>query len=72
MEFYRFYANYLITSFIAYYFILDKSWYLSEAFSWKCFTLGIVFLIGLFGWLPYFVKNITECIRVIFEKVLRG
>ena len=34
------------------------------------FFLGCLFLIAIFGWLPYFVKIITEGITVIFKKFL--
>ncbi len=72
LEFFRFCINYLISFVILYYFISVR-WvniYDGNNFSTGDFVLMVVFLIGIFGWLPYFVKNITEGITVLFKKIL--
>ena len=70
LSFYRFVVNYFITGSIAYYFISAGVFVTKAELTREDFLLGLVFLIGIFGWLPYFVKNITEGIAVIFKRVL--
>ena len=70
LEFFRCFANYFVTSAIVYYFVSVRNIVTSVDFSFGDIVLGAVFLVGLFGWLPYFVKNITEGINVIFSRVL--
>lgn len=36
------------------------------------FVLLILFSLCIFGWFPYLLKNITEGINVIFERILRN
>ncbi len=72
LEFYRHFVNYLLAFIIAYYFISYRFIYIvkGDNFTISDIILGIVFIIGVLGWLPYFVKNITEGISVIFKKIL--
>lgn len=71
MEFFRCFINYFLTLTIVYYFISVRWVYAAQGnLSLTDFILFIVFVIGIFGWLPYFVKNITEGITVIFKKFL--
>lgn len=73
LEFWRSSINYFITLVIVYYFISIRWPHVSQGnnLSIEDFTLGIFFLIGVFGWLPYFIKNITEGINAIIAKVLK-
>jgi|AntAceMinimDraft_17_1070374.scaffolds.fasta_scaffold477942_1 hypothetical protein len=70
LEFWRLCINYFVTLVIAYYFVTVRWAHIGQGsnFSTGDFILGIIFIIGIFGWLPYFVKNITEGISVIFKK----
>lgn len=70
LEFFRCFANYFITSTIVYYFIWIRGIPVDGSFSFSDGVLGAVFLVGLFGWLPYFVKNLTEGINAIFSRIL--
>jgi hypothetical protein len=73
LEFWRVFANYLIAGVLVYYFAAVR-WPQVQAtadIKGSDFVLGALFLICIFGWLPYFIKNVTEGINVIFEKVLR-
>lgn len=36
------------------------------------FVLFLIFSVGVLGWLPYLIKNITEGINTIVEKFLRN
>lgn len=72
LELWRHVANYFISGLIVYYF-LSTRWphvRLGEPFSLGDFVIGIVFLVGVMGWLGYFVKNVTEGIQAIFAKLL--
>lgn len=70
MEYWRIFSNYFITTVIAYYLISLRLDYFikGDLPSASDFILGSVFLMGIFGWIPYFVKNLTEGISVIFKK----
>lgn len=72
LEFMRCAINYFIPLVIAYYFISVRWVYVSQGSNFYIgdFILWVFFLIGVFGWLPYLVKNITEGVNVIFAKVL--
>ncbi len=71
LELWRNFINYFLTLTIVYYFISIRWLYINQGnFSISDFILFIVFIVGVFGWLPYFVKNITEGITVIFKKFL--
>lgn len=72
LEAWRLCVNYFIVGIIVYYFVSVRGPDITKgaAFSGGDFILGIIFLIGIFGWLPYFIKNITEGITVIFQKIL--
>ncbi len=72
LEFSRFVINYFIALSIFYYFV-SKRWPTINQngdFTTTDFLLGMLFLIGIFGWLPYFVKNLTEGINAILKKIL--
>lgn len=71
LEFWRACINYFITLVIVYYFVSVRWSYITQYSNLSAgdFILGIVFLIGVFGWLPYFIKNITEGINVIFSRI---
>ena len=70
LEFFRYFANYFVTLAVAYYLVSVRGISANESLSFGDSVLGAVFLIGLFGWLPYFIKNITEGINVIFSRIL--
>lgn len=70
LEFFRYFANYFVTLSIVYYFVFIREPISNQNFSFSDFIFGTVFLIGLFGWLPFFVKNITEGINSILNRVL--
>lgn len=72
LEFWRHSINYFIALVIAYYFASMRLCGLSQGNSVSVGDafLGMVFLVGIFGWLPYFTKNITEGINVIINRVL--
>lgn len=71
LEFWRPCINYFIALVLVYYFVSVRWTYISQdgGPSVGDFILGAVFLAGVFGWLPYFIKNITEGINVIFGKI---
>lgn len=71
LEFWRACVNYFITLVIVYYFISVRWPRIVQGnnFSAEDFILGIIFLVGVFGWLAYFIKNITEGVSVIFSKI---
>jgi len=72
LEFWRCCINYFIPLIIAYYFISVRWVYVGQGnISYGDFILGIVFLVGIFGWLPYFIKNITEGITAIFDRIFK-
>ena len=64
---------YFITAIIVYFFLTIRLPNVKSEgiLSTSDFILGIVFLLGILGWLPYFAKNITEGINVIISKVLK-
>lgn len=72
LEVWRHSVNYFITATVVYYFVEMRWPDISQGVVWSIsdFVLGIVFLIGVFGWLPYFVKNITEGINAIIARIL--
>ena len=71
LEFFRYTISYLIALAIGYYFWSTKGPYVtSKDFDSSDIFLGLLFLVAIFGWLPYFVKNFTEGITVIFKKFL--
>ncbi len=64
---------YFITVIIGYFFLIIR-WPNVKSdgiLSTSDFILGIVFLLGILGWLPYLAKNITQGIDVIISKVLK-
>lgn len=70
LEFFRFFANYFVTSAILYYFISVRDITEGGNLSFGDTILAAVFLVGLFGWLPYFVRNLTEGINAILSRIL--
>jgi hypothetical protein len=73
LEAWRRFASYFITAIIGY-FIITIRWpeiEKSKNLTVNDFVLCLAFLIGILGWLPYFVKNLTEGIKVIIERFLR-
>lgn len=72
LEFLRPCINYFITLVIVYYFISVRWNYVGQGSDLNLgdFVLGFVFLVGIFGWLPYFIKYLTEGINVIATKIL--
>ena len=71
LEFWRCCLNYFIALVVAYYFVSIRWGYINQGGNLYIgdFILGTIFLIGIFGWLPYFIKNITEGITAIFTKL---
>lgn len=72
LEFLRSCINYFICLIVAYYIISIRWPYIRDGngLSVADLILGAIFLGGAFGWLPYFVKNITEGVNVIFTRLL--
>jgi hypothetical protein len=71
LEFLKHTINYFISLTILYYLISVRGEDIiknNRIYS-EDLILGAVFLMGIFGWLPYFVKNITEGINAIFARV---
>lgn len=73
LEIWRHTMGYFIALTIVYFFIAVR-WprITSESvLSVSDFVLGIVFLISIIGWLPHFIRNITEGINAIISRVLK-
>jgi len=71
-EWWRDFASYFITGVIGY-FLVAIRWPIiakSGNLSVSDFILGLFFLIGVLGWLPYFIKNITEGVHIILSRIL--
>jgi hypothetical protein len=72
-EVWRDFVSYFITGVIGYFLVairwpnIEKSGNLSVS----DFVLCLAFFVGVLGWWPYFVKNITEGINAIIERILR-
>jgi len=73
-EWWRDFISYFITSVIGYFFVAIRLPNITESgnLSTNDFILCLAFLAGALGWWPYFIKNITQGINVIFEKILNG
>lgn len=71
LEVWRHCVNYLITGIIVYYFVSVRWSSVSGGANLLIsdFILVFIFFIGIFGWLPYFIKYITEGIAIIFQKI---
>ncbi|HUV46781.1 MAG TPA: hypothetical protein VMW29_01470 [Candidatus Bathyarchaeia archaeon] len=71
-EWWRDFASYFITGGIGYFFVAVRWPNIAQlgSLSVSDFFLFFTFLIGVLGWLPYFIKNITEGINVIVERIL--
>jgi hypothetical protein len=64
--------SYFITGIIGY-FIVTIGWpniAKSGNLSVSDFVLCLAFFIGVLGWWPYFIKNITEGINAILTRIL--
>lgn len=72
LEIWRDMVCYFVAAAIGYFFLAIRLPHINNdgVLSTSDFVLGITFLMGILGWLPYFVKNITEGIQVIISKVL--
>jgi hypothetical protein len=72
LEFWRPCLNYFIALIIAYYFVSVRWAYIVQGMNLSVgdFILGIVFIIGVFGWLPYLTKYSVEGVTGIFGKIL--
>lgn len=71
-EVWRSSVSYFITSVIGY-FLVAIRWpdiVQSGSLSSGDFVLCLAFFIGVLGWWPYFIKNITEGINAIVAKLL--
>jgi len=72
LEYWRHCLNYFISLVIIYYFVSFR-WpniKLNGNISNEDFILSIILFMGIFGWIPYFIKNVTEAINVIFKRIL--
>ncbi len=72
-EVWRDFVSYFITGAIGY-FIVAIRWpeiAQSNELSVKDFVLCLAFFIGVLGWWPYFIKNITEGINAIIGRILK-
>lgn len=71
LEFLRPFINYFVALIIAYYFVSIRWIYINQGNNLSAgdFILGAIFLIGVFGWLPYLTKYIVEGITIIFGKI---
>ncbi|MBU1348445.1 hypothetical protein KJ781_00030 [Patescibacteria group bacterium] len=72
MDGWRLILGYFIGYTVVYYF-LDIRWaHISQSLDWKAsdFVLGLLALVGIFGWLSHAVRNVTEGINAIITRVL--
>lgn len=71
-EVWRDFVCYFITCVIGYFFVAIRWPSIAQSgnLSVGDFILSLAFLMGALGWLPYFIKNVTEGINVIVGKVL--
>lgn len=62
LEFWRSFLGYFIALLIAYYFVSIRWNYINLGGNLDTgdFVLGLIFLIAVFGWLPYLIKRVTE------------
>ena len=73
-ELWRHFISFIFTGVIGYFF-LEFRW--SQIISAKGVLstsdvfLGIVFLMGILGWIPYFIKNITMGINAIISRFFK-
>lgn len=72
LDVWRHAVNYFITAVLGYFLIVIR-WPLitqNASLSSSDFIVGVAFLIGIFGWWPYFVRNVTEGINAIISRTL--
>ncbi len=72
-EWWRLFVNYFITGAIGYFLVVIRWPKITELnnLSINDFVLCLAFFIGVLGWWPYFIKNITEGINTIIERFLK-
>jgi len=73
MEIFRLFVNYFLGLLIGYYFILVR-WnpiIKGDKLLFSDFILLVIFLMCIMGWMPYFLKNITEGIDTIIKRILK-
>ena len=72
-EIWRDVVSYFITGVIAYFFLAIRWPKIAESGNLfvSDFILFFAFFIGVLGWWPYFIKNITEGINAIIAKLLK-
>lgn len=73
LDIWRHALNYFFTAVLIYYF-LEIRWPViqtSANLSTSDFIIGFAIMIGVFGWWPYVIKNITEGINAIISKALK-
>jgi hypothetical protein len=71
LDVWRHTVNYMITAILGYFLVVIR-WPLitqNADLSISDFVVGLAFLIGVFGWWPYVIKNFTEGIDTIISKI---
>lgn len=71
-EWWRDCVSYFIAGIIGYFFVAVRWPIVAKSGNLAVgdYVLGIVFLMGILGWLPYFIKNVTEGISKILGIIL--
>ena len=71
-EVWRDFVNYFISFLIGYFLVVIRWPYIAQSgnLSGSDFLLGLIFFVGILGWWPYFIKNVTEGIDAIITKIL--
>jgi hypothetical protein len=72
VEIWNRFMNLSLGGLLGYYFVLVRWNPISkgEGLNLSDFVIFIIFAMSLLGWLPYFIKNITEGITAILERIL--
>jgi len=71
-EVWRDVVSYFITGVIGYFLVAIRWPKITESgnLSVGDFVLCLVFFMGVLGWLPIFIKNVTEGINAIIERII--